>query len=96
LNVGEVRLCDILESVDISAFGALNGVDVVVVKSPDGIFAADVVHPIGSLGVTTVSNVSKNGKDEICALRSEKGYAKKIAAKNNALEITRPPLMIAK
>jgi hypothetical protein len=79
-----------------SAFGALNGVDVVVVKSPDGIFATDVVHPIGSLGATTVSNFSKNGKDEICALRSEKECTKRIAAKNNALEIMRPPLMIAK
>jgi hypothetical protein len=85
-----------LESVDTSAFGALNGVDVVVVKSPDGVFAADVVHPIGSLGVTTVSNISKNGKVEICALRSEEECVKRIAAKNNALEIMRPPLMAAK
>lgn len=90
-----MRLCGILESVEMSVFGALNGVDVVVEKSPDEIFVVVAAQPIGSLGTTTVSNLSTNGGERTCASRSEKLNVDKNAAKHNILEIMRPPLMIA-
>jgi hypothetical protein len=91
-----MRLCGILESVEMSAFGALDGVDVVVEKSPDDVFVIVVDQPIGSLGTTTVSNLSTNGGERTCASRSEKLNVDKNAAEHNTLEIMRPPLMIAR
>jgi hypothetical protein len=91
-----MRLCGILESVEISAFGALDGVDVVVEKSPDKVFAVVVAQPIGSLGTTTVSNLSTNGGERTWPSRSEKLNVNKNAAEHNIFEIMRPPLMIAR
>ena len=67
----------------------------VVVKSPDDVFNALVAQSAGSSGALTLSNFSMNGKNEICALMAEVLSGKNIAAQNNALVITRPPLMIA-
>jgi hypothetical protein len=91
-----MRLCGILESVEMSVFGALKGVDVVVEKSPDEVFVVVVAQPIGSLGTTTVSNLSTNGGERTCASRSEKFSVDKNDVKHNILEIMSPPLMIAR
>ncbi len=91
-----MRLCDILESVEMSVFGALDGVDVVVEKSPDEVFVVVVAQPTGSLGTTTVSNLSTNGGERTCASRSEKFNVDKNTAEHNILEIIRPPLTIAR
>lgn len=76
-------------------FGTLDGVDVVVEKSPEEVFDVVVAQPTGSLGTTTVSNLSTNGGEKTCASRSEKVNVDKVAAKHNNFEIMRPPLMIA-
>jgi hypothetical protein len=90
-----MSLCGVLESVEMSVFGALDGVDVVVEKSPNKVFVVVVAQPIGSLGTTTVSNLSTNGGERTCASRSEKLNVDKNTAKHNVFEIMRPPLMIA-
>ena len=84
-------LCGILESVEMRAFGALNGVDDVVEKSPVRDFAMLVDQPRGSLGTTTVSNLSTNGGENPCDTRSEKFNVEMNANKHSLLEIIKPP-----
>ena len=72
-------------------FGALDGVEVVVEKSPEGVFVVLVAQPTGSLGTTTVSNLSTNGGERTCDTRSEKLNVDRNAAIYNTLEIMTPP-----